>query len=302
MHTVKTYRILLNPGAGNGRGEAEAQKLRGLLTDGELIFRNITEIKHYAAFFSALGAEDTLVIAGGDGTLNRFVNATEGLTCPVPVWYYATGSGNDFWCDLGRKKGDPPVCIDPYLQNLPTVEVKGKRYRVLNGVGYGIDGYCCEVGDKLRARSVRKINYTSIAIKGLLFHFRPVSATVTVDGVAHSCRKVWLAPTMNGRFYGGGMMPAPDQDRLNADGTVSVMVMNRTGKLRTLMLFPSIFSGGHVRHESAVHVWVGHEIKVQFDRPTPLQIDGETISDVTEYTMCGRLVPVQETTKSAEGE
>ena len=296
------YQILFNPYAGNGRGEAEAQKLSAHLTDGGLVYHNMTEIKSYASFFETLSGEDILVIAGGDGTLNRFVNDTDGLTCPVPVWYYATGSGNDFWCDLGRKKEDPPVCIDPYLKNLPTVTVKGKRYRVLNGVGYGIDGYCCEVGDRLRASSAKKINYTSIAIKGLLFHFRPVHATVTVDGVAHSCRKVWLAPTMNGRFYGGGMMPTPDQDRLNTDGTVSVMVMNGTGKLRTLMIFPSIFSGEHVKKENAVRVWVGHEIRVQFDRPTPLQIDGETISGVTEYTMCGRMLPLQKPKISAVGE
>jgi hypothetical protein len=28
----------------------------------------------------------------------------------------------------------------------------------------------------------------------------------------------------------------------------------------------------------------GHEITVEFDQPTPLQIDGETILDVTSYT------------------
>ena len=40
--------------------------------------------------------------------------------------------------------------IGKYLKNLPQVEVNGKKYLFLNGVGYGIDGYCCEVGDKLR--------------------------------------------------------------------------------------------------------------------------------------------------------
>ena len=98
------YQILFNPCAGNGRGEAEAQKLSAHLTDGGLVYHNMTEIKNYASFFETLSGDDILVIAGGDGTLNRFVNDTDGLTCPVPVWYYATGSGNDFWCDLGRKK------------------------------------------------------------------------------------------------------------------------------------------------------------------------------------------------------
>ena len=35
-----------------------------------------------------------------------------------------------------------------------------------------------------------KINYTGIAIKGLLFNFKPKNATVTVDGIRHEYKKV----------------------------------------------------------------------------------------------------------------
>ena len=37
-------------------------------------------------------------------------------------------------------------------------------------------------------------------------------------------------------------------------------------------------------HKNMVAVHTGDEITVEFDRPTPLQIDGETILDVTKYT------------------
>lgn len=87
---------------------------------------------------------------------------------------------------------------------------------------------------------------------------------------------------MNGRFYGGGMMPAPSQDRLSG-GTVSVMVMHCPSKLKTLAVFPSIFSGKHINHKSVVTVLKGKEITVSFDRPRTLQIDGETIKNVKEY-------------------
>jgi len=33
-----------------------------------------------------------------------------------------------------------------------------------------------------------------------------------------------------------------------------------------------------------ITVLTGHEITVEFDQPSPLQIDGETILDVTKYT------------------
>lgn len=66
-------------------------------------------------------------------------------------------------------------------------------------------------------------------------------------------------------------------------GTVSTMVSHGSGKLKTLMIFPSIFSGTHVRHTKQVEILTVHRIHVEFDRPTPLQIDGETIPDVTAY-------------------
>ena len=123
-----------------------------------------------------------------------------------------------------------------------------------------------------------------IAIKGLLFHYVPTSATVTVDGVTRSYRHVWIAPTMHGRYYGGGMMPTPDQKRNSDDPTLSLMVMHSASKLKTLAVFPSIFKGTHVRHTDMVQVLQGKEITVRFDRPAPLQIDGETVLGVTEYT------------------
>ena len=45
-----------------------------------------------------------------------------------------------------------------------------------------------------------------------------------------------------------------------------------------------IFKGEHIKHTKMVAVHTGREITVEFDRPTPLQIDGETIRDVTRYT------------------
>ena len=162
-------------------------------------------------------------------------------------------------------------------------EINGKKYRFINGIGFGIDGYCCEEGDRLRAKSDKPVNYTSIAIKGLLFHFKPVTATVCVDGVETVYKKVWIAPTMNGRYYGGGIMPTPAQDRLRDDGKVSLMIFHGTGRLRTLMIFPTLFKGEHLKYDKAIAIHEGKEISVRFDRPTPLQVDGETIVGVTEY-------------------
>ena len=279
------YNVLYNPLAGNGKGENAAKKLKELLNGDELTFTDMTKVSDYRALFASMPEDERVIVSGGDGTLNRFINDTEEVAFANPVYYYATGSGNDFLKDIGGNVGDKPVCIDKYLKALPTVDVKGKSYRFINGIGYGIDGYCCEVGDKLRETSDKPINYAGIAIKGLLFHYHPTSATVIVDGVEHKYKKVWLAPTMNGRYYGGGMIPTPKQDRLNKEHTVSVMVYYGSGKIKSLAVFPSIFKGEHVNHREMVEVLSGKEITVRFDSPAALQVDGETIIGVTEYSV-----------------
>jgi diacylglycerol kinase family enzyme len=281
--TLKRY-LLYNPLCGNGRSRDDAELLLSYYGgEGELI--DMTALDGYKELFERINEEDTVTILGGDGTLNRFVCDTVGLTLKCPVYYHACGTGNDFLRDVASQDLGDPIEITRYLKDLPCVTVKGRSYRFLNNVGFGIDGYCCEEGDRLRALSDKPVNYTAIAIKGLLFRFKPRRAAVMVDGITYRFENVWIAPTMKGRYYGGGMIPTPSQNRLDPDGTLSVMVFHGKSKLKTLMIFPKIFKGEHIKHEKAVTVLTGKEITVAFDEPTPLQIDGETFTDVTEYTV-----------------
>ncbi len=282
------YTVLYNPLAGNGRGYEQALGLRALSPDLEMNFVDMTEISDYSAFFETLPENEAVVICGGDGTINRFINDSLSAGTEREILYYATGSGNDFLRDVGKNRGEAPFPINEYIKDLPIATVNGRSYRFLNGVGYGIDGYCCEEGDRLRSQSDKPVNYTAIAVKGLLFHYKTTDAEVTVDGVTRKYKNVWLAPTMNGRYYGGGMMPTPDQNRLDDERKVSVMVFHHPGKLKTLMVFPSIFKGEHVKRRGMVEILTGHNIEVKFSQPTPLQIDGETISGVTGYTVTSR--------------
>ena len=279
---MKTY-ILYNPFAGVGNGRYECEKLLADI-EGEAVMQDITEITSYADFFGALEADDKVVLCGGDGTLNRFVNEAAEVTIKNELLYYAVGTGNDFLKDVNKNVGDAPFPVSEYLKDLPTVEVNGKCSRFLNGVGFGVDGYCCEMGDKMkREKPGKPVNYTSIAIKGLLFHYKPANAIVTVDGESFSYKKVWIAAAMKGRYYGGGIMPSPEQDRLAEDGKVTLVVLYGSGKLKTLVVFPSMFKGEHVKHTEMVAIHRGKEISVTFDRPCALQIDGETVLNVTNY-------------------
>ena len=271
--------LLFNPHSGKGASRALAEEYAKKLGENAKTV-DMTEIKSYKEFFEGTVQGDEIVIFGGDGTLNRFVNDSCDAEIKIPIKYFPAGTGNDFAADIDKKDTDEPFAVDGYIKGLPTVEVNGEKYRFINGVGYGIDGYCCEVGDKLRAEK-KKVDYTAIAIKGLLFNFKPVNAKVVVDGVEREYKKVWIAPTMYGRHYGGGMMPTPEQKR--DDGKLSLMLFHGSGKLKTLMIFPSIFKGEHIKNTKYIEVIKGQDIRVSFDRPTALQIDGETHLGVSEY-------------------
>lgn len=273
------YYILYNPHAGKDFTESKIKAVSLFFENTQAI--DMTKIESYKELFSDVKKDDIIVICGGDGTLNRFVNDTADIKIENQILYHANGTGNDFLKDISPDSTGKTVDITDYLKGLPSVEIDGKEWKFINGVGYGIDGYCCEVGDALKAQE-KKVNYTSIAIKGLLFHYKPTNARVTVDGKEYSFKKVWIAPTMNGRYYGGGMMPSPEQKRNS--GELSLMVWHGSGKLKTLMAFPSLFKGEHLKHEKMITLLKGKDITVEFDSPRALQIDGETVLGVTKYT------------------
>ena len=277
--------VLYNSFSGAHYGEDKLEeKMKDFFPGEKLSFSDTISIDDKRSYVSNLTADDKLVIVGGDGTLNHFVNAVDDKDYDFPIYCYAGGTGNDFINDVTGVNSDGLVMINDYIKELPIVEVNGKSYKFINGIGYGIDGYCCEEGDKYRERTGKAPNYTKIALKGLLYDFKTVNAKITVDGVTKEYKNAWMAPTMNGRYFGGGMMITPSQDRLNTNKDLSIVAVHTKSRLKLLTIFPKIFKGNHVSHTDVIESFVGKDVKVEFDRPVALQIDGETVLGVTTYT------------------
>ncbi len=276
--------VLFNPLANNRRGYENAMKLKAFAPDAEYNFVDLTEISDHTKFFESIPQEDDIILTGGDGTLNRFINALSDCKLTHLLYYYPAGSGNDFMNDVKADAKDGMVILNDYIPSLPIATIKGKEYKFLNGIGYGVDGYCCEEGDAFQKRSNKKVNYTTIALKGILWRYKPTSAKITVDGVTKEYDKVWMIPTMKGRFFGGGMMITPNQDRKDAEGKVTVVVLNGASRLKILSAFPKIFKGTHIGMKELDFI-TGHDVKVEYNEPRPLQIDGETVTDVLSYTV-----------------
>lgn len=279
--------ILMNPMSNNGKGKESEVSLEEIFGNGQINLTDVTKIKDISSLVSKFDPSDIIVISGGDGTMSRFVADTKKLNLTQQIYLYPCGSGNDFLRDVREraKIENKLVSLNVFIKSLPTVTVNGITRHFINGIGFGIDGYCCEEGDRIRETSTKPVNYTNIAIGGLLGKYHPANAEITVDGVTKEYKNVWLAPTMLGRYYGGGMMITPSQDRLNPEKTVSSAVWYGTSKLGILPRFPSVFKGEHVKYTKSFEIRTGHEVKVVFDRPQALQIDGETVKQVTSYSV-----------------
>ncbi len=276
--------LLYNPLADNSKGEEEARswaKENNVVCD----YVSVLDIRDMPAYLNGLKDDDEVILTGGDGTLNRFANDVYGMEIKNPVYYVKSGSGNDFYRDNEKYAVDGRIELRPFLKDLPLITVNGIRRRFLNGIGYGLDGETCRVGDEQRKTSDKPVNYSSIAIKLLLAGYKLKKATVTVDGETREYENVWLASTMKGRFYGGGLMVAPAQDRFAEDHLVSVVTLYKKSRLITLLRFPSLNKGEHVKKSDWVTVRRGRKVTVSFDEPCALQIDGDVVEDVTTYTV-----------------
>ena len=276
--------LLGNPKANNNKGEQDARNWAQTQNiEYEFVSVLGLDVKR---FFDSLKPEDEVVLTGGDGTLNHFANDIYGYEFKNPVYYVKCGSGNDFYRDNKQYEENGKINLVPFLKNLPLITVNGMKRRFLNGIGYGIDGETCRVGEEIRkSDSDKPINYTKIAIGLLLGKYKLKKATVVVDGVESSFKNVWFASTMKGRYYGGGMMVAPNQERFNEEGLVSVCTIYKRSRIGTLLRFPSLNKGEHIKKKDWVTIQVGKKVTITFDQPCALQIDGEVVENVLTYSV-----------------
>ena len=188
------YYVLYNPYAGSGKKDGIVERLSNIITDKPLKFCNLLEIKNYAEFFANFSDDDDLILCGGDGTLNRFLNETSEIEFNNKFYFYPCGSGNDLLNDLSVD-GTKPFLVEDYLKNLPKVTIRNKTYTYFNGTGFGLDGFVCYEGNRIRQQK-GKINYIAIALRGFLYAFKPGKVNIVADGKEYTFNKVWLCPVM----------------------------------------------------------------------------------------------------------
>lgn len=273
--------LLYNPLSFGGHGElrkdAALEDLKHKYPDIKAI--DFTRVSN--TFFRDLNMEDILILVGGDGTINTYINRYMEYATSNQIYVYKGGSGNDFIRDIESR--DKLTLLNPHLKNIPHLTVNGLKKYFINNVGFGIDGEVCVIADKLKRKGKKKINYSMIATKLLLLGgYKRRNGRVIVDGKEYTFKSIWVATVMNGRYYGGGMMCAPNQDR-HSD-KLSIVVIQGGSRFLTLLRFSKIFKGTHIKFKKMVHVYEGHDIEVFFDDSCGLQYDGEAVEKTYHYS------------------
>lgn len=252
-----------------------------------------------AAGITADGKEHTLVVVGGDGTVDEVVNGI--CDCSkVTLGYIPTGSGNDFTRAL-RLPTDIQAALENILDNgkgipmdIGKVGCGGKVYRFAVSAGIGFDAAVCHqaavspIKVFLNKLGLGKLTYLAIALK-CIFLETPMPAEIQIDGEKIlKFEHTYFTAVMNHPYEGGGFFFCPKADI--RDRMLDVIVVSDLPKWKILLLLPTAFFGKHVNFKG-ISIYRCREIKVKMSKKLPIHADGEPIA--VERTLKAALEPEQ---------
>lgn len=251
----KDILLIINPNASKGRGRKKAKEIQSL-------FRNMsrectvayTRAPRHAESLAKRGAlygYDTIVVAGGDGTVNETVNGImKSGVSGVRMGIIPIGRGNDFSWMAGipskqkkaveliargiSRKIDVGFCVG-------TEHPDGMYF--VNGAGFGFEPMV-----NFRAMDYKHINgmlsYVVAFLYILIHPPKPYNIKLTIDGAVVNLDTQQVSVS-NGRRMGSAFMIAPDAEI--DDGLLDVMYTNfpleSKGLLKAVFAF---LRGSHV--------------------------------------------------------
>lgn len=269
------YLILYNPLSKNNKSNISTHKLIKHFKEENIPFRiksilKIDDLENYL-----LGKEHftKIILLGGDGTINRFINDTFNYTLSQDICLRKNGSGNDFLRSLMIDDSRPQTIMQARFNN-------GRETKFINGSGVGIDGMVIHFIETAKRKG--KFRYFKNTVKAL-FKYKPVDVKVIIDEKEYEFKKTYLITMNNGKYFGGGMKISPDA-KLD-DEFLDILIAHNISKLKILLIFLSIYFGKHTAFKKHVFHTKAKNIKVVFETPQLSQCDGELTYDVTEMTV-----------------
>lgn len=229
---------------------------------------------------------------GGDGTLSETADGLFGISGALNgqtiIAHVSCGTGNDFRRTLGIADG-----IDAGIERIGLGIVRrldiGRIAFTRDDGTQGIRHFCNIASCGLSGETGRAVAGATLSrvlgAKGMfayhvlatLIRYRFKHVAMTIDGAALEPMRICSVVFANGRFFGGGMMIAPDADL--ADAMLEVVVLGQTAKATIMAKMNLVYTGDHV-HEPWVKMLRGRRIEISALEedtrgPTLLDVDGE---------------------------
>lgn len=273
--------FIVNPAAGKGKSLEMVQKIKEKFKDSQEPYRiEITEAPGHATSIAqriSEGVAPTRIYSvGGDGTLNEIVNGISGDH--VELGILPCGSGNDTIRSI-YSVIDPIALLDR-LPSAASVKLDLGKINNRYFINIASTGFDAEVVILTRHFKRKPLISGSMAyILGVLtalIRLKKYPVRIKIDDSPERSKSILLCAFANGKYYGGGMKPAPHADM--TDGILDVCEVESMHRMKILRFFPIFKKGGH---ESMKEVVMSRckKIVIESDAPIPVNIDGEIIKE-----------------------
>ncbi len=274
--------VILNPAANRGKMERYRALVRHRVEREGAEYVETSrpgDAKKYAQ--GAAQAGRSVIVVGGDGSLNEVVNGILQAGRRVPLGIIAAGSGNDFaWYTL-RLPREPQAAIERAFcgQVVPADAGFVNGYYFANSFSVGIDADIAVAAGQLKSvpfLSGTRLYYASIMRQLLFAYHRCPWLKICFDEVQQADpvekRYVLMAVT-NGPTYGAGFRIAPQAD--HTDGYFDVCTIDYAPLVRALKLLPIAKKGEH-GDLPEVRFYRARTVRVESKCTINMQVDGET--------------------------
>lgn len=284
------YTFIVNPNARSGLG----QKL-WLLVEADLKERGakyqvfFTKYQRHATTIVQNLTSDlnlhTLVVLGGDGTINEVVDGIAQLE-KITLGYIPIGSGNDFARGLGLPT-DTKQALDNILNpshysyiNIGVLAYDDTRRRFAVSSGIGFDAGVCHEAAVSRIKLILnrlrlgKLTYVGIALRQILT-LTPAPMSILLDDVRKlTFDRTYFTAAMNLMYEGGGFKFCPNAGF--DDDYLDIIVAAGLPKLKILALLPTAYKGWHTRFRG-IYIYRCRKIDITSSVSLPVHTDGEPV-------------------------
>ncbi len=259
----KHIALLCNPLAGAGKAVKCAAEIAAGLSAKKVSYTLFKEKwpEHFIDFTD-------IFIAGGDGTLNYFINKYPLPALPVVI--FKGGTGNDFhWLMYGDKSFDEQLQIACSADPRPIDMGQCNDRFFINGVGIGFEG---EVAKALTGKK-KLPGKTSFLLTILqkIVSYRSKCYTIKTEHKIIKGKKL-LIDVSNGRRAGGGFHIAPEA--MADDGLFDIVIASSLNPFQRLHYLPVIEKGKHLGL-SIINYFRSNHISIESNSCIQYHLDGE---------------------------